>query len=280
MHHDPLLVGLDGEQKMSKSLGNYVGITEPPREQFGKLMSIARRADAHLLPVRDRLAARTGRRGDRSAGERRRSTRMPPSACSRAPSPTSTTARARVEPPRPSSTGCSRPTPRPTTSPTRRCRARRAAPALEAPGEAGSGVLRHGTAAGLHPARARQARRRAGQAKIGSSPRPRSTGGCSRSGSAIGPDPAPRLSPGRRPFDSPSAEPLVSSLAPHAGSRLFHGPGTTEPVDTNVLVALVRGRAHWARSTSDQRLRGTCVGFDAASAAVGASLLENRAVKA
>jgi tyrosyl-tRNA synthetase len=38
---NPLLVGLDGEQKMSKSLGNYVGITEPPREQFGKLMSIA-----------------------------------------------------------------------------------------------------------------------------------------------------------------------------------------------------------------------------------------------
>ena len=38
---NPLLVGLDGEQKMSKSLDNYVGITEPPREQFGKLMSIA-----------------------------------------------------------------------------------------------------------------------------------------------------------------------------------------------------------------------------------------------
>jgi tyrosyl-tRNA synthetase len=36
----PLLVGLDGVQKMSKSLGNYVGIAEPPAEQFGKLMSI------------------------------------------------------------------------------------------------------------------------------------------------------------------------------------------------------------------------------------------------
>src|SRR5690242_1762077 len=36
----PLLVGLDGGQKMSKSLGNYVGIQEPPREQFGKVMSI------------------------------------------------------------------------------------------------------------------------------------------------------------------------------------------------------------------------------------------------
>jgi tyrosyl-tRNA synthetase len=36
----PLLEGLDGVQKMSQSLGNYVGIDEPPEEQFGKLMSI------------------------------------------------------------------------------------------------------------------------------------------------------------------------------------------------------------------------------------------------
>ncbi|HKQ88521.1 MAG TPA: tyrosine--tRNA ligase, partial [Candidatus Acidoferrales bacterium] len=36
----PILVGLDGERKMSKSLGNYVGITEAPGEMFGKLMSI------------------------------------------------------------------------------------------------------------------------------------------------------------------------------------------------------------------------------------------------
>jgi len=36
----PILVGLDGIQRMSKSLGNYVGISEPPAEQFGKLMSI------------------------------------------------------------------------------------------------------------------------------------------------------------------------------------------------------------------------------------------------
>ena len=37
----PILVGLDGVRKMSKSLGNYVGITEPPGEMFGKLMSIS-----------------------------------------------------------------------------------------------------------------------------------------------------------------------------------------------------------------------------------------------
>ena len=36
----PLLEGLDGVQKMSKSLGNYIGITESPRDVFGKVMSI------------------------------------------------------------------------------------------------------------------------------------------------------------------------------------------------------------------------------------------------
>jgi len=43
----PLLVGLDGEQKMSKSLGNYIGVNEPPGEQFGKVMSIP----DELLPM-------------------------------------------------------------------------------------------------------------------------------------------------------------------------------------------------------------------------------------
>jgi tyrosyl-tRNA synthetase len=37
----PLLEGLDGVQKMSKSLGNYVGVNDPPNEMFGKLMSIS-----------------------------------------------------------------------------------------------------------------------------------------------------------------------------------------------------------------------------------------------
>ena len=37
----PLLVGLDGTEKMSKAASNYVGITEPPGEMFGKLMSIS-----------------------------------------------------------------------------------------------------------------------------------------------------------------------------------------------------------------------------------------------
>ena len=37
----PILEGLDGTQKMSKSLGNYIGISEPPDQMFGKLMSIS-----------------------------------------------------------------------------------------------------------------------------------------------------------------------------------------------------------------------------------------------
>ena len=37
---------------MSKSLGNYVGIAEPPAEQFGKLMTIPDELMPHVLPVR------------------------------------------------------------------------------------------------------------------------------------------------------------------------------------------------------------------------------------
>jgi tyrosyl-tRNA synthetase len=50
----PLLVGLDGVQKMSQSLGNYVGITEPVEEMFGKLMRIP----DELIGTYWRLAAR------------------------------------------------------------------------------------------------------------------------------------------------------------------------------------------------------------------------------
>jgi tyrosyl-tRNA synthetase len=37
----PILEGLDGVQKMSKSLGNYIGITDAPNDMFGKIMSIS-----------------------------------------------------------------------------------------------------------------------------------------------------------------------------------------------------------------------------------------------
>ena len=52
----PLLEGLDGVNKMSKSLGNYVGINEPPREIFGKLMSIS---DELMWRYYDLLSFRT-----------------------------------------------------------------------------------------------------------------------------------------------------------------------------------------------------------------------------
>ena len=47
----PILEGLDGVQKMSKSLGNYVGVTEPPNDMFGKLMSISDELMARYYPL-------------------------------------------------------------------------------------------------------------------------------------------------------------------------------------------------------------------------------------
>ena len=47
----PILEGLDGEKKMSKSLGNYVGLTDPPIDMFGKLMSISDELMTRYYPV-------------------------------------------------------------------------------------------------------------------------------------------------------------------------------------------------------------------------------------
>lgn len=47
----PILVGLDGVNKMSKSLGNYIAVKDPPKDMFGKVMSIA----DSLMPVYRRL---------------------------------------------------------------------------------------------------------------------------------------------------------------------------------------------------------------------------------
>ena len=52
----PILVGLDGARKMSKSLGNYVGITEAPVEMFGKMMSIP---DELMWPYYELVTDRT-----------------------------------------------------------------------------------------------------------------------------------------------------------------------------------------------------------------------------
>jgi tyrosyl-tRNA synthetase len=53
----PILVGTDGARKMSKSYDNYVGVTDPPEEMFGKLMSIPDQAmaDYYLLLLGERL---------------------------------------------------------------------------------------------------------------------------------------------------------------------------------------------------------------------------------
>jgi tyrosyl-tRNA synthetase len=53
----PILEGTDGVQKMSKSLGNYIGIAEPPAEMFGKLMSIS---DDLMWRYLDLLSLRPG----------------------------------------------------------------------------------------------------------------------------------------------------------------------------------------------------------------------------
>lgn len=52
----PLLEGLDGVNKMSKSLGNYIGITEAPKDMFGKLMSIS---DDLMFRYYELLSAKT-----------------------------------------------------------------------------------------------------------------------------------------------------------------------------------------------------------------------------
>jgi tyrosyl-tRNA synthetase len=58
----PILVGTDGARKMSKSLGNQIGVTDPPQEMYGKLMSIPDEAmgEYHRLLVQARASARDG----------------------------------------------------------------------------------------------------------------------------------------------------------------------------------------------------------------------------
>ena len=86
----PLLVGIDGAEKMSKSLGNHIGVTEAPEEIYGKTMSHPRRG-----PGRSGTALLLGERSRRPA--RRRAT---PSARSRASSSRATTAPRRRRRPR------------------------------------------------------------------------------------------------------------------------------------------------------------------------------------
>ncbi len=53
----PILVGIDGRQKMSKSLGNQIGVTDAPQEMYGKTMSIPDEAMERVLPAAAAIAS-------------------------------------------------------------------------------------------------------------------------------------------------------------------------------------------------------------------------------
>ena len=66
----PILVGIDGEQKMSKSLDNYVGVTDAPEEMFGRLMRVpdAAMAEYFRLLLNEEVPTRAAERGEARAG--------------------------------------------------------------------------------------------------------------------------------------------------------------------------------------------------------------------
>ena len=132
----PLLEGLDGKEKMSKSLGNYVGIAEPPQEIFGKLMSISDELMWRYIellsfasPAEVKSSGKASIRATSRCASPRRSSRAsttppPPSARKR----TSTAASARARCPR--------------TCPRSRCRRRPAAFSIAPGAEAGASSRR------------------------------------------------------------------------------------------------------------------------------------------
>jgi tyrosyl-tRNA synthetase len=68
----PILVGIDGTQKMSKSLDNYVGVTDPPEEMFGRLMRIPDEAmpDYYRLLLGEEVPATAPNEAKRELGRR------------------------------------------------------------------------------------------------------------------------------------------------------------------------------------------------------------------
>ncbi len=70
----PILPGIDGVKRMSKSLGNYVGVADPPEEIFGKLMRVPDEVMGDLLRAAARPARSTptARPWSRSAPSRAR----------------------------------------------------------------------------------------------------------------------------------------------------------------------------------------------------------------
>ncbi len=97
----PILVGLDGKEKMSKSKGNYVGVTDAPADMFGKIMSISDAMMENYFTLLTDPARRADRRADRS--EQNASQSRPRSCWAKRSSPNST-AQPPARPPPPSST--------------------------------------------------------------------------------------------------------------------------------------------------------------------------------
>ena len=96
----PILPGVDGERKMSKSLGNHIGVTDPPQEMYGKTLSLPDSAMDELV----RAAARRAAAGRPVAARRQARAR----AAARASASTPT--RRRTPPPRTSSASSCRAT--------------------------------------------------------------------------------------------------------------------------------------------------------------------------
>ena len=117
----PLLVGTDGEQKMSKSYGNYVGVSDEPGDMFGKIMSIPDELMVTYMSlvtdasVREVEALAEGRWPTAAITRRRPSATWPSGWCA------STTAPTPPRRPGPGSTGSSRRRTGRRTSPRRSC---------------------------------------------------------------------------------------------------------------------------------------------------------------
>ena len=66
----PILVGLDGVRRMGKSLGNYIGISEPPYEMMKKFMQVPDACMPMYFELLTDIAARRGQIADRIRPER------------------------------------------------------------------------------------------------------------------------------------------------------------------------------------------------------------------
>ncbi len=63
----PILVGTDGTRKMSKSLGNHIGVTDEPEEMYGKTAEHPRRGDGRVLQAAARSRSSTRELSPREA---------------------------------------------------------------------------------------------------------------------------------------------------------------------------------------------------------------------